>query len=428
MRGSDLTPQPTPAVTDFLGPLVDPSVKARRVRLIVTLVLIGTMAAIAYHYVAGFYLDLGYPHSTFLFKASDHFNDWYLPHAQATDFVRGAAAPFIYFPFGYLVIVAGSVLPVHVGLVLLLAVFLTVMALLLWKWVADCEEHVLTRVQYVFILAFLSYPVLFAVDRANLDLLLFVLVAGFFYFRYVRDMPWLAALFLAAAIAFKLYPASLLLVLLAERRYRSVLLTVGLAVVMTGGALLALGALSGHSLGEMVRMSSAEKGGYQQFMVYLGGGLQHSHTLWGMLRLPGFLQGAAVAGWETKTYTLLAAVVFTAIAVDVVFFEKDTWKRILLAVVPTLLLPFVSTDYTLLYLYFPLVFFVNSPRTSRWDTVYLVLFAVLLVPVDYYYVFYDYVLDGISISVVVYPLALVALLVAALLDRRRTPVALETGT
>ena len=87
----------------------------------------------------------------------------------------------------------------------------------------------------------------------------------------------------------------------------------------------------------------------------------------------------------------------------------------LYAVVPSLLLPFVSADYTLIQLYFPLVFFLNSPRRSRWDPAYVVLFGLLLIPVDYYYpIAYG---DGVSISVVVYPLAMLGLLLVALKDR-----------
>jgi hypothetical protein len=79
-----------------------------------------------------------------------------------------------------------------------------------------------------------------------------------------------------------------------------------------------------------------------------------------------------------------------------------------------LLLPYVSADYTLIQLYFPLVFFLNARRVSRWDVVYVALFGILLVPVDYYYILHD-----ISISVIIYPAALVALVLLAILDVQR---------
>jgi Glycosyltransferase family 87 len=282
-------------------------------------------------------------------------------------------------------------------------------------WVVECEEHILTKVQYIFVLVVLSYPVIFALDRTNLELLLFVFVAGFFYFLYVRESPWLAALLLAAAIAFKLYPATLLLLLLAERRYKPFALTIVLAVALTAIGLVALGVVSGHSVGEVWRMSTSEKDVYQTSMVLGSGGLQHGHTLWGLLRLPGFLSDATIAAWKTTVYEAVAALIFAYLAFHVIFRETERWKRVLLSLVPAVLLPFVSADYTLIYMYFPLVFFLNASRVTRWDYLYIALFGTLLIPVDYYYLALS--ADGVSISVIVYPLALLALVVLAIADR-----------
>jgi len=399
--------------------LVDPDIQRRRVRLLVTIVLVGTVSAIAYHYIAGFYHGLGYPQSTFLFIPGDHFNDWDNSYGYAASFLRGDPAPSIYFPFAFLAMVIATLLPMRVGFALLILVFLVVLVLMLQRWVLENEEHLPVKVQYAFILVVLSYPVVFAIDRTNVDLLLFVFVAGFFYFLYERESPWLAAICLAVAIAFKIYPATLLLVLLAERRYRSASLTVVLALAFTLIGLVALSLIGGHSIAGVWQMSTGEKDVYQQIQVIDGGGLQHGHTLWGLLRTPGFLWGAAVQGWQTTAYSVAAALIFLVLAYHVVFREAERWKRVLLAVVPALLLPFVSVDYTLIYLYFPLVFFLRAPRVSRWDIVYLVLFGVLLIPVDYYYL--TLAKDGISISVIVYPIALLALVVLAVLDRQKVP-------
>lgn len=395
--------------------LVDTEVKRRRVRLLVTIVLVGTVAAIAYHYMAGFYFGFDYPRSTFLFKPSDHFNDWDNPYLWAQAFVHGDPAPFVYFPFAFLTAVAATLLPMRIGFLLLIAVFLVVLVLMLRGWVVECEEHILTKVQYIFVLVVLSYPVIFALDRTNLELLLFVFVAGFFYFLYVRESPWLAALLLAAAIAFKLYPATLLLLLLAERRYKPFALTIVLAVALTAIGLVALGVVSGHSVGEVWRMSTSEKDVYQTSMVLGSGGLQHGHTLWGLLRLPGFLSDATIAAWKTTVYEAVAALIFAYLAFHVIFRETERWKRVLLSLVPAVLLPFVSADYTLIYMYFPLVFFLNASRVTRWDYLYIALFGTLLIPVDYYYLALS--ADGVSISVIVYPLALLALVVLAIADR-----------
>jgi hypothetical protein len=126
------------------------------------------------------------------------------------------------------------------------------------------------------------------------------------------------------------------------------------------------------------------------------------------------LRQAAVTGWQTTVYAVAAAAIFLGLVVYAVFRETERWKLVLLATVPGLLLPYVSGDYTLIQLYFPLVFFVNSRRVSRWDVIYVALFGILLVPVDYRHIRGD-----ISISVIVYPAALVALVLLAILDGQR---------
>jgi hypothetical protein len=399
--------------------LVDPEVKQSRVRLLVTIVLVGMVTAIAAHFVATFYLDFGIPRATFLFKPSDYFNDWYNPYLYAKAFLHnGATDHSVYFPFAFFTVVAATIMPPQVGFDLLVVVFLGVVVLMLRGWVVDCEDDTLTKVQYAFVLSVLSYPVIFVIDRGNLEMLLFVFIALFFYFLYARRSPWLAALFLGAAIAFKLYPATLLLLLLAERRFKVLGLSIAMAFGLTALGAGASGVLGHHSFMEIVRMSTSDKAGYQQYFVYLDGGLQHGHTLWGLLRIPGFLHGTPVTVGDTRIYTGVAAIVFLALSTYVLFYERERWKRVLFSMVPAILLPFTSGDYTLIHMYFPLVFFLNAPRTSRWDSVYVILFALLLIPVDYHY--FSVELDGVSVSVVIYPIIMIALMMLAIVDRQRS--------
>lgn len=398
----------------FPAAVAEASLKRRRVRLLVSIVLVGTVTSIAFHYAMGLWLHRGYPYSTFLFDPNDYFRDWDNTYLYAQAFLRGQAGTLVYFPFAFLVVVGATALPMRVGCALLVGVFLVVLILMLRRWVVDGEEHRAVRLNFGFVLVALSYPVLFALDRANLEMLLFVFMAGFFYFLYVRRSPWLAALCLAAAIAFKLYPATFLLLLIAERRLRLFALTVAMAIGLTalGGGL--LGVAGGYSVDEVWRLSIAEKSANMENGVSGSQGLQHGHTLWGLMRLPSEILEAKPPDWQTPLYAAAAALIFVLVAVHVVFREKELWKRILLVTVAAVLLPFVSADYTLILLYFPLLFFVNAPRAGRRDTAYIALFGVVLIPVDYYYFAH---LNDVSISVFVYPLALLALAGLAVYDR-----------
>ena len=98
-------------------------------------------------------------------------------------------------------------------------------------WMVDALPSRLTKIQCGFILVALSYPVLFAVDRGNLELLVFVCLGGFFYNLYVRGSWRVAAIFLGAAIALETSTRRRFFVLLlAERRYRTAVLSVLVAL------------------------------------------------------------------------------------------------------------------------------------------------------------------------------------------------------
>ena len=86
-------------------------VKLRRVRLLVTIVLVATVVAIVWHYVLGFYLGLGYPHLMFLFTPGDRFHDWIYEIEYAREYPAGNPWGFGYFPFAVLTEVAASVVP-----------------------------------------------------------------------------------------------------------------------------------------------------------------------------------------------------------------------------------------------------------------------------------------------------------------------------
>jgi hypothetical protein len=401
---------------------VDAAVKLRRIRLIVALVLVGTVTSIGFHYMGTFWFHWDYPKSTFLFWPKDHLNDWDSTYLWTKALVHGEpGGAYIYFPFAGLVTAVATLLPMKISLGIVMLVFLGVLALMLSRWVVNLEESVLLRIQQVFILIMLSYPVLFTLDRGNQEMIVFALLAGFLYFYYVRERGWLAALLLAAAIAYKVFPATFLILLLAQRRWKLFGLAVMFTAVLTAFAsVLFLGLDDGHSLSAFINHYS--QGSYQDYMVNQGAGLQHGHTLWGMTRIVGMLSGAkwvAPSGYEKLVYIAIAALVFVLISLHVLFREKEIWKQVLFMTIAAIFLPFVSNDYTMIHMYLPLALFVNSARVSRWNMMYAVLFAVLLVPVDYYYLpgGLGAARDDVSISVLIYPLVLLILALVAVFDQ-----------
>ena len=170
----------------------------------------------------------------------------------------------------------------------------------------------------------------------------------------------------------------------------------------------------------------AEKGTYQGIQVDAGAGMQHSHTLWGLLRAPSLLLHGVEEPWQHTAYVLAVIAVFGLLAVHAMFRESEPWRKAALMVIAAITLPFVSADYTTPLIYFPLVMFLNSRRVSRYDLVYVALFGALLIPVDYGYLPALGTIDA-SVSVIVYAAALVALAALTMGDavrqERTVPVA-----
>ena len=89
----------------------------------------------------------------------------------------------------------------------------------------------------IFSLAYLTYPVIFAIDRANFDILIFVLLSLSVLF-YQRNNFILSVIFLSLTIAMKGYSAILLAIFLFDRRYKELLLAAILVSALTFGSLM----------------------------------------------------------------------------------------------------------------------------------------------------------------------------------------------
>jgi hypothetical protein len=67
----------------------------------------------------------------------------------------------------------------------------------------------------------------------------------------------------------------------------------------------------------------------------------------------------------------------------VIFIEKEEWKRFAILIFAMLLLPPISADYKLLYIFIPLYIFINNKKPSKTEIIYLLMFCLLLIPKDY---------------------------------------------
>jgi hypothetical protein len=347
------------------------------------------MASVFYHYVMGVYLGRGYPFNTPL----------YLPRLVGTDFTDniqmnkglnpylGSAVSTWYPVLNALFYVFSlRVGPGHTMVMPVQLYSLLVVLALAWLSYTYLKAHGLwERLTGTFVFTFMSYPVLFALDRGNPETLILVLLLFFIHF-YQRRQFLASSVFLALAITTKLYPVFLLVLFVPEKKYREIGFTVVLSVALT---LACLACFKGGFLANLSFLLTGKNLHTVGFDCYLGGNhlVQRGVSLFTVIKVFLIETGYGMQ----HMYRLLCLYVATAVAAAILvvgyvtFIERELWKRAAILVIAMLLLPQISADYKMAHLLIPLFLFTNSTEQSRTDGIYALLFGLLMIPKDYYF-------------------------------------------
>lgn len=373
--------------------------------LVRNIVIAGFFCSVLFHYVTGVYLGKGYPYSTFLFDPNDRFNDFFNIYRATMDLDPFAAAVSVYFPFTYIPVYLLTFLIPPVAYAVFAGIFLLFLLVAEYRLIpaTGAGDRLLT----MSVLTTLSYPVLFLLDRGNLECLVFVLT-GLFVYCYKEGKGTAAALFLSGAIAMKLYPAVFAVLFIADRRWRPLALAAVSTLVLTiASASLLAGGISG-SIAGLQNNLLAFKTTYLNTLH----GLQHNSSLY----VPAVLVASqfALLGTLTTVYQYLAMLIFTLSAAFVLFREGVYWKRIAILSYLIILLPQVSYDYKLIHIFLPLLLFLGTESRSRFDVAYAAMFGLLLIPKDYYYLVADFSINGMLNA-----LLMVAFMALIIIDRRK---------
>ncbi len=366
--------------------------RREKIRLVRSIIVAGFGAAVVYHFVQAVWFNNGYPYSTFLFSPADRFGDFFANQNAARTLNpylgSGPTAERIYLPFLYLVAFLFAWLPGLSGLCLFLAIFLGSFMLISYHNL-KVEGDTAAGARDVMVFSLLSYPVLFTIDRANLEALVFLPVCLFLYF-YRKDRMLPSILSLACAIAMKFLPAVFVVLFLADRKYREAVWTLAAAAAVTALSFLLIHGAMMENVDRLLLNLRL----HAQLYIVAEGGVSFGHSLWGMLTvLIDFIYRHFLFGSPADLplgmlslrypYLILTLIVFFFITAYIVLVEREFWKRTCLLVLSMNLLPYISANYKLLYVFIPLFLFLNSPIAGRKDAVYAVILALLLVPKHY---------------------------------------------
>jgi hypothetical protein len=189
------------------------------------------------------------------------------------------------------------------------------------------------------------------------------------------------------AIALKPFPAIFLAILFRDKRYKNICLVMAFSLIISVFSLFSV--TNGNMLTSIQQASQGLKY-YGRDYVIGNEGLYFGSSLFGAVKILITLLSANelynyyyMIGRFLGLYYWMASALLIIVTLYIMFIEKEFWKRICLLVFCIILLPLVSADYKLLYLYIPFFLFLNSKQKDKYDTIYTVLFSLLFIPKNY---------------------------------------------
>jgi len=383
-----------------------------KVNIISFIILAGFTASVIFHYIQGAYWLFGYPLNTFLFDPVDRFNDYFHPYERSIDrnFYFHPNYPSNYCPFANIIFYFLTFLAPSNGLILCSAVFVSSF-IYLNVMNAGAEDTVGSLVN-VFIFSFLTYPFLYLIDRGQSEGWVFICLAFFIHF-FNKKRFMVSSVLLSFAIAMKLSPVVFLVFMLSEKKYRETIFTIALVFLLTAGSLLL------HKGGLSNNINYVLSGcGVMQNSVYF---LVKNNVVQRGVNLNAFIKIILIEtnlinsinmAIVSSVFSMVSLLLSVGVSLYVILIEKEQWKRVALLIFIMLLFPLISGDHRLLHIFIPLYLFINSKEHTKLDLFYAIMFALLLIPKDYYVfpnIISDSLLSDTSISVVFNVLLLIVM-------------------
>ncbi len=388
----------------------------KRTALFCGVLLLGMLAALGVMLVNLLLAKAYFPNITFLFDPRYRFSDFY----DVAEFTKLGLNIYHqkgpnYFPFFMVLLLPIKYLNWQAVLWGMQAVFVGFYVFFTCRLMPAIPY----KVVWVGIFTICSYPLWFVLDRGNVEMLLFVVI-GLFILVYKAGKLKTAGCLLALAINMKLYPAVFLVLFAADKKYKELFFTFFLSVVLFLAGFWLTGAWDGFG-------SNLEHFAfYHQQRPF---GLQFSHSLMNLIRVPVFLlcDGGLPETWAPVThfstyvavpYMLFMFALFALISLYIIFINKEFWKAVLLLTLAEVGFPFVSSDYTLIHLAVPILLLFNARPQNGQQQAVCVLLALLMMPLNwwahtYYMSYYAMILN---VGSALRPLIIILLLAVLMRD------------
>ncbi len=355
---------------------------------------------------------------SFLFYEDDRFMDYFSTIEICDKVYAGIGQARNYFPFAYIVLKVIGFLIQKPDLSYFITFAFTCVFIIIFYRILLKKEKI-TKFLAMILITFLSYPIMFEFDRANIEYLVLLFLMLFFIF-YKKEKYKIAAVLLSFPICMKLYPAVFILLFLNKKRFKEFFLCIfSCIVVMISSYFL---------LGGRIRWIPIAMFNFKMFtMDYAlkGLGVQFGHSIWsGMNYLSLITNGKVMGNTYMTIYTIIILIIALILAIYVIFIEKKEWKAITILTIMMITFPHVSFDYTLIHMYIPIVLFIAAKDTKKWENiVYSILFALTIIPMNWFQVFFNNYVT-LNVGLIIRPIILISIIlimvITKLYDMKKT--------
>ncbi len=374
----------------------------RRIRFCIIFLASGFILGAAFCFFYKFFLGLDYPFSTFLFRPHDRFQDFLGVLRMTADrnpyqtkIVEGIWGHYPveasnYFPFTHLLLYPFTLMNQYLSL-LIYSLFVICFWFFASAKVLDkgLFESKMQRFIDILVITLMNYPLLFVLDRGNIEGIVFIFLAYAVWFYSMGRGKWSAA-FIGLAAAIKGAPILFLLFFIKEHRWKE--LMIGITVTFCS-SLVALLFLEGGVLRNLILFKDAMRN-FGEFLLIGHNGITHSISLFGMaysiwLLINRFFMDVASLKPIVTGYNVVAGIIGIAAIAYVYFSRLELWKAWFVLVAAMQLLPFPSYDYKLINTFLPLFLLIRCGRATQWTTAYLTLLCLIIVPKGFWILFLD---------------------------------------
>jgi len=404
--------------------------KDKKLSLLILIIVMGFSISVLYHYAQGFYFGKTYPENTFLFRPGDRFNDFYNPVRNSADLdpyrpdkaIFGTGCPF----FHLVAYLFSLIKPRQLSWLIFLCSFFIAFILIVKHYLYGLKSKIsYHQLLAIFVLVFLTYPVIFAVDRSNFDLIICILIF-LFALAYERQRFKASTIFLAMAIAMKPVACVFAVIYIINRKFKEALLLVFGVIFMSAFS------LSLFKDGLFVEAQNFIASQFSDAKVQAGSAVSmfrsdayHFSVI--IVRSISKLFGAEIDLLGNSEFVLFytIAAVIVSISFTVYLWKKPQplWRVMAILTILLILLPYNSGDYRLTYLFVPLLMYMAINEETRNDLRIVILWGLLLVPKNYYTISGEQ-----NIGMVINPLILVGLLILLVYNHTTKTVCENKGT